>query len=161
MGLTVRGKFVGLFAICLIAGAGVWAYPRYFGAGPACLLPKPGSEGPAVSIGTAAEPLRVIYGHLARLERAANPVRFSEILSDVELRGVHYDGGLYGQHVVPTRGSVASLKIDGKNIAIRNGTIDAGCIDIERAGKAILVFSGSLTPVATLVLTPEQMAKLR
>ena len=162
---TIRGCrmriLVGLLVLCVAAGAGGWAYFRNVGVNPSCLLPEPAAGAPRIGIGTPNTPMPVIYGRLARLNPTANPLRFSTIDTEIELREVHYDGGVFGKQVVPTHGSVKTMKVEGKSIAIRDGDIRGGCIDVKGLGKAIVVFSNSLSPTVTMVLTDAQLSKIR
>lgn len=162
---TVRGYgmriLVLLVVLCVAASAGTWAYSRYYGVNRSCLLPEPAAGAPRISIGTPNAPMPVVYGWLARLDQAANPIRFSTTGTQVELRGVNFEGGVFGKQVVPAHGSVRTLTVDGKNVAILDGDIRGGCIDVKGLGKAIVLFSSSLSPTATIVLTEAQLAKIR
>ena len=150
-----------LMVLGVTVGAGAWGYSHYFGMNRSCLLPEPAAAAPHVTFGTPNTPMPVVYGWLARLTKATNPIRFDTIDTQVELRGVNYEGGLFGKQVVPTQGSVGSLNIDGKNIAILDGNIRGGCIDLKGLGKTIVLFSNSLSPTALIVLTEEQLARTR
>jgi hypothetical protein len=147
--------------MCAAAGAGVWAYPRYFGGNRTCLLPVPTATGPAITIATPTFPMPVIYGRLALLESATYPMRFNVIPSEVELRDIHYEGQVFGQTALPMHGSVRIVKVDGKYVPIRDNEIKSGCIELRGLGKTIVLFSSSFSPTVTLVLTPEQMKQFR
>ena len=102
----------------------------------------------------------VIYGQIAQLEDATNPIRFKILPTEVEIRDVHYEGEVFGRSVVVRRGGFRILKIAGKPIAMRSSDIVDGCINLRGLGKTIVLFSGSFSPTVTLVLTPEQIASL-
>jgi len=140
-----------------VAAVCAWAYPRYLGGNKTCLLPTPSAPGAAITIGTAAEPMAVVYGQLAILEQAANPIRFRVIPSNIEIRGVYYAGRVYGAAAIPEQGGFRNLKVNDKSFPLHNTAIQAGCIDMRGPGKAILLFSNSFAPTLVLVLTPDQM----
>ena len=152
---------LGGIVLCAVAGAAYWAYPRYLGGSRTCMLPTPTATGPAITIATATLPMPVIYGKLAILESATNPVRYRVLPTEVELRDIHYEGEVFGPTVLPKHGSLRIVKVDGKYIAIRNNEISAGCIELRGLGKTILLFSSSFSPTVTLVVTPEQMKQIR
>jgi hypothetical protein len=139
----------------------VAAYLRYGGYRQACLLPPPTGNGAAISTGSAEAPLRVVEGNTAFLQRAANPLKFNTAASRVELRGVHYDGQAFAQYTVPMHGGLRTIQIDGRPIPLRDGKIEAGCIDTKPLGHVIVLFSGTETVTATVVLTQEQIDLLR
>ena len=149
-----------LLVLCALAGAGFWAYPRYLGGNRTCLLPIQGATGTAIGIATPSLPMPVIYGQIAQLEDATNPIRFKILPTEVEIRDVHYEGEVFGRSVVVRRGGFRILKIAGKPIAMRSSDIVDGCMNLRGLGKTIVLFSGSFSPTATLVLTPEQIASL-
>ena len=155
------GPYVRIVAGCLTFGAavaaGVWAYPRYLGGNKTCLLPTPSAPGAAITVGTPTDPRPVVYGQLAILEQAGNPLRFKVIPSDVEIRGVHYAGHLVGTAAIPEQGAFRILKVNGKSFPLHTTAIEGGCVNLRGPGKAILLFSGSFAPAVTLVLTPDQM----
>ncbi len=150
-----------VFALCVLGGVGAWAYPRYFGPGATCALPTPADSVPHIELGKGGMPLSVVPGWVARLDRATNPIAFKATGAAAELRGVAFEGGVFGRQVVPLHGSVAALAIAGKKYEIRNGNFVSGCIDVQGLGKMIVLFSNSLTPTATIVLTDPQLAHLR
>lgn len=148
---------MGCLALAGVAAAGVWAYPRYLGGNKTCLLPTPSAPGAPVTIGTATEPRAVIYGQLAILEQTVNPIRFRVIPSEVEIRDVYFAGQLIGATAIPDQGAFRILKVNGKSFALHGNAIEGGCVNLRGPGKAILLFSGSLSPTVALVLTPDQM----
>lgn len=153
-----------LLAFIMISGAaaaGYWAYPRYFVTNPTCAMPTPGPNVPPVAIGTDRDPMRIVRGGVARLDRPTNPIAITGLALTAELRDVVFQGGIYGRQIVPQHGTVKKLIIDGKNIPLRAETIEAGCIDAMRLGKTIVLFSGAERPTVTVVLTEEQIARLR
>ena len=103
----------------------------------------------------------VVYGQLAILESATNPIRGKAIPSDVEMRDIHYDGEVFGQTAVPMHGAFRMLKVDGKSVPVRSGDIDAGCIDLRGLGKTNVLFSSSFSPTVTLAMTPEQAKRFQ
>ena len=155
--------WVGLAAaLLLVAGAGgVAAYLRFGGYRHACMLPPPTGNGAAMSAGSADVPLRVVEGNTGFLQRAENPLKFNNTASRVELRGVHYDGAAFAQYTVPMHGGLRTLHIDGRPIPLRGGTIEAGCIDTKALGNVIVLFSGTETVTASVVLTQDQIDRLR
>lgn len=114
-----------------------------------------------MSAGSADAPLRVVEGDTAFLQRAANPLKFNRTASRVELHGVHYDGQVHAQYTVPMHGGLRTIQIDGRPIPLRDGNIEAGCIDTKLLGHVIVLFSGAETVTATVVLTQEQIDRLR
>jgi hypothetical protein len=161
-GVALKGRIaVAALLVCALAGAGAWAYPRYFGPGATCALPLPTAEVPHIGVGKPSAPLPVVPGWIAHLDRATNPILFKATRTPAELRGVNYEGGVFGQQVVPMHGSIKALAIDGKKFEIRNGSIESGCIDVKGLGKTIVLFSATPSPTATVVLTEAQMALVR
>ena len=149
-------------AVVLLGGAGgVAAYLRTGSFRQACMLPPPKGNGVPMSTASADAPLRVVEGHTAFLQRATNPLKFNNTASRVELRGVYYAGEAFGGHTVPVHGGIRTLQIDGRPVPLRDGTIDAGCVDTKTLGHVIVLFSGAETVTATVVLTQEQIDWLR
>ena len=155
-------RIVGaVLSVCALAGVGAWAYPRYFGPGATCALPLPTGQVPHVEVGKPGASLPVVAGWIAHLDRGTNPILFKATRSRAELRGVHYEGGIVGSHVVPMTGAVKSLTIEGKKFEVRDGSIASGCIGLKTLGNTIVLFSSTPSPTATIVLTDAQMALIR
>jgi len=149
-------------AVVLAVGAGGFAaYKRFGGYHQACLLPAVSGNGAGISTGSADSPLRVVDGNTALLQRAENPVKFTKTTSRVELRGVYYDGALFGDYTVPRVGGLRTLRIAGQPVPLRDGTIDGGCVDTKSLGHVIVLFSGAQSVTATVLLTQEQIDLLR
>lgn len=154
----VRGLGLGV-VVAGVAFVGVKLYPRYFGGEKVCLLPTP-APGPRITITTSTSPMPVIYGKIATLEVATNPIRYRVLPTEVEMRDVYYEGTVVGPAAVPQKGAFRILKVGEKYIPLRDNDIADGCVNLRGAGKTILLFSNSFSPTLTLVLTPDQKATL-
>ncbi|MGA2459073.1 MAG: hypothetical protein ABSF85_16005 [Terriglobales bacterium] len=122
------------------------------------LCPAPKTDGPGIG----AQGMKVVYGHLAKLESFGPPIKFDDLDIKVELGNVSYGAGVSGNYAIPFTGRIGSLKINGKNFTLKSGNLDTGCIDVEGIGPVLVLFENSVThESAAVVITSEQLKKLK
>jgi hypothetical protein len=137
----------------------IWAVGGFGNAAHAeSLCPAPETKGAGMFISG----IKVVRGHLAKLESFGPPIKFNDLSTKVELGNVSYAGGVSGPYSIPAEGKVGSLKINGKSLALKSGKLDAGCVDVDGIGPVLLLFGNSLmSPSATIVVTQEQFDQLK
>ena len=151
-----------LAVLVLGAAAGGYKAWRYVSIpNHSCLLPTATASTAAVEIGSSTSPLSFVGGQVARLDRVENPIKFAPVPIVANAHWVHYVGGLHNRVVVPDRGGVKSVTVNGKTMSVHDGSIERGCIDITGLGPSIVLFSHGPVPQMTLVLTDKQIDKVR
>ncbi len=69
------------------------------------LCPAPKTDGPGIG----AQGMKVVYGHLAKLESFGPPIKFDDLDIKVELGNVSYGAGVSGNYAIPFTGRIPLL----------------------------------------------------
>jgi hypothetical protein len=158
----------GSISIMLFAGAslaspgpGAPATKKLAPVSQICPAKKP-PNGVGMATGTPQAPAPIIRGHIARLDGTGTQIRFTDLETAVELQAVHYKGIASGPYVIPTEGEIKGIKVNGKDLSLKNGDLGSGCVELNTIGKVLVLFENSvLSESVTVVLTPEQLRKLK